>query len=195
MTDLAALARADLNACFDLFERTAERLEVLPAYAVGGAEEERLRAFRLGLPRPERSVRTSPWLARIARTTAAGKSWRRIRVLGWPLTEYQRYQLTGYQESAAAGDVIRIADRSAHPELAALDRDFWLFDADGPQPFAALMTYRRRGRVSRVGNHRGSGGRRALHGGAGAGRALCRARWIPTWHACGAPRRDRRTVP
>lgn len=141
MTDLAALARADLNACFDLFERTAERLELLPAYAVGGTEEERLRAFRLGLPRPERSVRTSPWLARIARTTAAGKSWRRIRVLGWPLTEYQRYQLTGYQESAAAGDVIRIADRSAHPELAALDRDFWLFDADRPQPFAALMTY------------------------------------------------------
>ena len=141
MTDRAALAGADLNACFDLFERTAERLEVLPAYAVGGAEEERLRAFRLGLPRPERSVRTSPWLARIARTTAAGKCWRRVRVLGWPLTEYQRYQLAGYQESAAAGDVIRIADRSAHPELAALDRDFWLFDAEGPQPFAALMSY------------------------------------------------------
>jgi hypothetical protein len=141
VTGLAALARADLNACFDLFERTADRLETLPAYAVGGSEEERLRAFRLGLPRPERSVRTSPWLARIARTTAAGKSWRRIRVLGWPLTEYQRYQLVGYQESAAAGDVIRIADRSAHPELAALDRDFWLFDADGPQPFAALMSY------------------------------------------------------
>lgn len=141
MTDVATLAGADLAACFDLFERTAERLEVLPAYAVGGAEEERLRAFRLGLARPERSVRTSPWLARIARTAAGGKSWRRIRVLGWPLTEYQRYQLAGYQESAAAGDVIRIADRSAHPELAALGRDFWLFDADGPQPFAALMSY------------------------------------------------------
>jgi hypothetical protein len=141
VTDLAALARADLNACFDLFGHTAERLETLPAYAVGGAEEERLNAFRRGLPRPERSVRTSPWLARIAQTTAEGKSWRRIRVLGWPLTEYQRYQLAGYQESAAAGDVIRIADRSAHPELAALDRDFWLFDADSPQPFAALMSY------------------------------------------------------
>ena len=46
MTDLAALARADLNACFDLFERSAFRLETLPAYAVGGAEEERLNAFR-----------------------------------------------------------------------------------------------------------------------------------------------------
>ena len=72
MTDIAAVARADLSACFDLFERTADRLETLPAYAVGGSEEERLRAFRLGLPRPERSVRTSPWLARVARTTATG---------------------------------------------------------------------------------------------------------------------------
>jgi hypothetical protein len=141
VTDLATLAQADLSACFDLFERSAFRLETLPAYAVGGAEEERLRAFRLGLPRPERSVQTSPWLARIARTAAAGKSWRRVRVLGRPLTEYQRYQLVGYQESAAAGDVISIVERSAHPELAALTRDFWLFDEDGPQPFAALMTY------------------------------------------------------
>ena len=141
MTDAALLARADLSACFDLFERSAFRLETLRVYAVGGTEEERLRAFRLGLPRPERSARTSPWLARIARTTAAGKSWHRVRVIGWPLTEYERYQMTGYQESAAAGDVIRIADRSAHPELTALNRDFWLFDAEGPQPFAALMSY------------------------------------------------------
>ena len=57
--DPALLARADLGACFDLFERSAFRLETLRAYAVG-AEDERLRAFRLGLPRPERSVRTSP---------------------------------------------------------------------------------------------------------------------------------------
>ena len=141
MTNLARIARADLAACFDLFERSAFRLETLPAYAVGGAEAERLRAFQLRLPRPERSVRTSPWLARIDQTTAAGKSWRRVRVVGWPLTEYERYQMLGYQESAAAGDVIRIADRVAHPELMVLDQDFWLFDAEAPHPFAALMSY------------------------------------------------------
>jgi Family of unknown function (DUF6879) len=141
MTSADQLTGADLSACFDLFERSAFRLEQLHAYAVGGAENERLQAFRLGLPRPERSVRTSPWLRRIAETTAAGKSWRRVRVVGWPLTEYERYQMIGYQESADAGDVIRIADRSAHHELAALNRDFWLFDTEGPQPFAALMSY------------------------------------------------------
>jgi hypothetical protein len=140
MTKAPRLAGADLAHCFDLFEHSAFRLETLPQYSVAG-EEERIRAFRLGLPRPERSVRTSPWLARIADTTAAGKSWRRIRVLGRPLTEYQRYQMTGYRESELAGDVIRIADMSANPELAGLTEDFWLFDAAGPEPFAAIMSY------------------------------------------------------
>ena len=140
MTDSVFITGADLAQCFDLFERSAFRLETLRRYSVAG-EDERLRAFRLGLPRPERSVRTSPWLARIAATTAAGKSWRRIRVLSRPLSEYERYQIIGYQESIEAGDVVRIADRSAHPELASLRRDFWLFDAEAPQPFAALMSY------------------------------------------------------
>ena len=35
----------------------------------------------------------------------------------------------------------RIANRSACPELAALTRDFWLFDVGTAKPFAALMSY------------------------------------------------------
>jgi hypothetical protein len=83
-------------------------------------------------------VRTSPWLARIHQTTAAGKSWHRVRVVGCPLTDYERYQMLCYPDSARAGEIIWIASR---PELAALNRDFWLFDAEGPRPFAALMAY------------------------------------------------------
>src|ERR1700730_17432617 len=78
---------ASLAACFDLFGATAFRLETLRAYDVP-AEAEILRAYRLGLPLPERSARTSPWLARIAQTTVGGKSWHRARMVGWPLTEY-----------------------------------------------------------------------------------------------------------
>jgi hypothetical protein len=51
------------------------------------AGDERLRAFRLDLPWPGRPVRADPWLRRVAGTTAAGKSWHRIRVLGRPLSE------------------------------------------------------------------------------------------------------------
>ena len=88
---------------------SAVRIETLPAYDVP-AEAEVLRAFARGLPLPERSARTSPWLARIARTTAAGKTWSRIRVIGRPLTPYERFQLGyGYPPSEEAGEVIRVA--------------------------------------------------------------------------------------
>jgi hypothetical protein len=140
MTGPAELAEAGLGRCFDLFKVSAFCLETLRAYAVP-AEGQCLQAFQAGLPRTERPVRAGPWLRRIADTTAAGKSWRRVRVLGRPLSEYDCSQLLGYRESAAAGEVIRIADRSAYPDLAALARDFWLFDAGTVRPFAALMNY------------------------------------------------------
>lgn len=130
----------DFESCFDDFRFSAFRLETLPRYAVE-SEAERIRAFREHRPLPERSVRTSPWLARIAATTAAGKFWQRVRLLGWPLTEYQRYQLPGYRESQEAGEIIRIAERQGSPALAALQADFWLFDAEVARPFTALMEY------------------------------------------------------
>lgn len=138
----APLATATLADCFEQFEFTTHRIETLPAYDVP-AETEALSAFReSGLRNlPERSVRTNPWLARIQRTTAAGKIWSRTRVVSWPLTEYQLFQFTyGYPPSLDAGEVIQVADRSEHPELPELD-DFWLFDAGRPHPFAALMNY------------------------------------------------------
>lgn len=138
----APLATASLADCFEQFDLTTHRIEALPAYDVP-AEAEALSAFREGGLRnlPERSVRTNPWLARIQRTTAAGKIWSRTRIAGWPLTEYQLFQFSyGYPPSINAGEVIQVADRSEHPELTGLD-DFWLFDAEGPQPFAALMDY------------------------------------------------------
>ena len=104
-------------------------------------EQDRLRAFRLGLPLPERPAPASRWLARVAAATAAGKSWHRVRVLDRPLSEDECSRLLGYRESAEAGEVIRIAERSACPALAPLARDFWLFDADAARPFAALMNY------------------------------------------------------
>ena len=138
----APLATATLADCFEQFEFTTHRIEALPAYDVP-AETEALSAFREGGLRnlPERSVRTNPWLARIQRTTATGKTWSRTRIAGWPLTEYQLFQFTyGYPPSLDAGEVIQVADQTAHPELAGLD-DFWLFDAGTPHPFAALMAY------------------------------------------------------
>jgi len=145
------LATATLEECFERFVRlpyaaSAHKMEALDAYSVT-AETEALGIFRERLAGrftrtlPERSVRTSPWLARIQETSLAGKAWSRTRVCGWPPTEYQRFQFAyGYPPSIEAGEVIRVADKTEHPELAELD-EFWLFDAEGPEPYAALLDY------------------------------------------------------
>jgi hypothetical protein len=86
------LTPEDFFAVFDTFHVSALRLETLPAFDVGdyGDEVLRLRAFREGLPLPEQSVLTDPWLAQVARTALAGKTWDRVRIVDRPLTEYQR---------------------------------------------------------------------------------------------------------
>lgn len=131
----------DFDAHFGRFTRTVFRLETLQDYTAPG-EAQRIEAFRRGLPRPERSVRTSPWLARIAVTTVTeGKRWQRVRVVEEPLTGYTRYQMAGYAESQAAGEEIRIVRRTTAPALATLRRDFWLFDAGTQEAFALLLDY------------------------------------------------------
>jgi len=57
-----------------------------------------------------------------------------------PLSEYLCYEIEGYVESAT-GEEISIADRAAHPDLATLGTDFWLFDAESVRAFAILMLY------------------------------------------------------
>jgi hypothetical protein len=126
--------------CFDEFRISAFRLETLRQYAIP-AEDERIAAWRARKPLPERSVRTSPWLRRIADTTAAGKHWSRVHVVDEPLSEYTRFEMVTYRESALAGEAIRIADRAADPALDGLDTDFWLFDAETSRPFAAILHY------------------------------------------------------
>jgi hypothetical protein len=124
---------------FESFEHTAFRLEALPTYDVGGADAERFQAFQEGRPLSVRSVRTSPWLARIAVTTAtAGKAWSRVRVVDSPLGPYQRYSLEAYRESQAAGEEILLARRAAADDWGP---DFWLFDGATPTARAAVMRY------------------------------------------------------
>lgn len=128
---------AEFDAVFDRFRTTAFRLETLSRYA--GDEGDEFAIFLAGKPLPERSTQTVPWLRRVADTTAAGARWKRVHVLNRPLTDYLRFEMIGYEANIAAGEEVRIADRGMHPELVALRRDFWLFDAETPNAFAMLM--------------------------------------------------------
>jgi hypothetical protein len=130
----------DFADCFNEFQVSAFRLETLRQYAVP-EEDNRLAAWREHRPLPDRSVRTSPWLRNIAETTAAGKHWHRVHVVDEPLSEYVRFEMVAYRESAQAGEEIRITNRTVDPALEGLQADFWLFDAETNHPFAALMDY------------------------------------------------------
>lgn len=139
----------DFDALFDSFDRTVVRFEARLSYSVGGAEQQRIDAFTAGAPRPERSVHTSPWLARIARQTVTeGKSWRRLRIADLPPNDYLRYQLVGYAESQAVGDEVRLLPREElhWPHI----DDFWLFDGGTPSAHAVFMRYTHDGKLDSI---------------------------------------------
>jgi hypothetical protein len=131
----------DFDDLFTRFLHTAYRLETLPFYDVGdiGQEAERFRAFREGAPIPERSVRTDPWMARIALSTLTeGKQWQRVRVVDDPLTEFERYELLSLAEAQAVGDRNFVVSREvAGPTLP----EAWIFDSGTPDAHAVVMEY------------------------------------------------------
>jgi len=134
-----------LDECFRQFRASAFRLETLPAYAVSG-EAERIHAWRDGRARPERSVRTSEYLREVAANVLAGRQRMRVRIVDHPLSEYCRYQMAGYIESAAAGEQTRIVVRNggseqSTPDLDSVAHDFWLFDTGTEDERAVLLEY------------------------------------------------------
>ncbi|MGH3692662.1 MAG: DUF6879 family protein [Pseudomonas sp.] len=152
----------EFDQLFGIFTSTAFHLETHPFYAVEEEDDGLLRAFREGLPRPERSVRTSPWLRRIAVTTAAGKHWSRVHVIEHPLSEYLQAQLLAYVESQAAGEEIRLADRGVYPELSELGPDSWLFDPGAFGAFGVLLHFDVEGRLLDIERVNSSAGVREL---------------------------------
>jgi hypothetical protein len=90
------------------------RIETLGAYrsASDGAEFDR---FRAGEAEPDRAAKAG-WLDRIRSDTADGRVWRRLRVVGHPMTDYVRYSCEwGYTDNGAAGEVIRVLDLADAP--------------------------------------------------------------------------------
>lgn len=132
---MTLLDTSQFQALFDAARQSVFRLEGRQTYAIA-ADDAELVAFRTGAPRPERSVRTSPWLARIAVSTASrGVSWSRVRVVVYPLTEYTRYELVTYVESQAAGEQILITETQIPCD------DFWLIDAGTERAVGVWMRY------------------------------------------------------
>ena len=110
----------DLSWWLQNFARSAFRLETLPEYDVP-QEAEMLSAFRRG--QPVRIRDDHPWLLTVRRHCGAARAMQRVRVVGDPLSDYERFELSLYPYSSAAGEDVRILEQRHR-----FDEDFWLFD-------------------------------------------------------------------
>lgn len=135
----AALAAAGLEftrmtpdqfgALFERFRRSAFRLEARDEYNVPD-EQEDLAAFLDGREVAPGTPENDPWLALVARATATGRTFTRVRIVGRPITSYTRFEFAGYPANVAAGEVIRVAERAwlHDADNTWANEDFWLFD-------------------------------------------------------------------
>lgn len=131
-----ALTGDEFDALFDEVRKSAFRYEGLPVYAVD-EEDEDLAAWRAGRAMAERSVRTDPWLTRIARQTVMdGVDWCRVRHVTSPPSWYVAFEVPGYIESQAVGERILLTERQVWD-----GPDFWLLDADTRRARAVIQTY------------------------------------------------------
>ncbi len=111
----------NLSDLFEVFEQSAFRLESLAAYKVD-EETDAFREFRdSGVIRPGFN---HEWATMVADAVAAGKTMKRLRLLSSPLSEYEQFEVAAYEAGLAAGEHIRVADRSEFQPV----KDFWLFD-------------------------------------------------------------------
>lgn len=122
------------------------RLETLQDYSFGEGDE-RFRLFReegrLGAPPPGKVA----WTAWVREQVTAGRRVHRVHVVDLPATDYVRYECRVYEENAAAGEDVRLADRRADPALDRLRTDFILLDGDTDHPLVLWQRHSPEGRL------------------------------------------------
>jgi len=115
----------DFAGIFDWFGESAFRLETLDHYAMA-YEEEAVQRFLAGEPGDTTYI--AGWLERVAAARDVGRRMQRVHVVTEPLSDYLRFEITGYRLNVEAGEDVRILPRHRTAGLELPDHDFWLFD-------------------------------------------------------------------
>jgi hypothetical protein len=119
----------EFRARFAAFSYSVFRLETLQSYGNSG-EDAAFVAFLTDEPAPYEPA-VEEWDAMTRRNAQAGRIQQRVHVVTEPLTDYMRFELTGYAQSVDAGEEVRIAhvaETEAWPsDLPRLD--YFLFDS------------------------------------------------------------------
>ncbi|MFI9488816.1 DUF6879 family protein [Promicromonospora sp. NPDC052451] len=109
---------------FETFEHTAYRLHVRDTYNAPIERESKEQFVKTGTADLEWF---QDWLASIRDATAAGRTFRRVRVVSLPLTDSARYGLWTASFNNEAGEDIRYLARDDAEGLPAFD--YWMFDS------------------------------------------------------------------
>lgn len=117
----------ELDRLYQGFTTYAWRLEARDVYGVPD-ENERLQAFLEGRELPQSDTKNA-WAQTTAAAAAAGRPFGRVRMVGRPVTDYTRWEFSVYPENIAAGEEVRVLDRTWLADNDPLwNTDFWLFD-------------------------------------------------------------------
>ncbi len=114
---------------FTTFKRAALHLEMRDVYAVKDEAERFARFLETGYrDHDAEAEERRPWMTMIQDATAAGKVFRRARIVSEPATGYIRYEWEGAGPNVGAGEEIKWLPRRLTSAIALPGNDFWLFD-------------------------------------------------------------------
>jgi len=116
-----------LDSLFTSFQREALHLEMRDAYGTA-VELPHLRKWLNG--EPDSLDWLQDWFDTVRAGTAAGKSFRRARIVSEPVSEYQRWVLRDTHLYVEAGEDIRWVPRRLVSTIPLPGNDFWLFDRE-----------------------------------------------------------------
>lgn len=112
------------EALFDSFEHTAYRLEVRERY---NSKLDQLELFvrdgRVGIDWLE------GWLDGVRTAASQGRTFKRVRVVDVPLSDYSRFSLWVAKYNNEAGEDIRYLARPDADKLGLPTFDYWMFDS------------------------------------------------------------------
>lgn len=117
----------DFNELFANYRSSAWRLEARDTYKIPG-DEDRIAEFMRTGRAPRKTRENNSWIRTIEAARSRGAYIGRVRLVGHPLTDYTRFEFSAYMDNVAAGEDIRLIDRTRlHPSWDAAP-DVWVFD-------------------------------------------------------------------
>jgi len=126
---LKLISSEERDKLFTTFNREALHLEMRDLYAVKDEAERFARFLEKGYrDHDTESEERRPWMTLIRDATAAGKMFRRARIISEPVTDYIRYEWAGTCLNVEAGEEIKWLPRRLASAIALPGNDFWLFD-------------------------------------------------------------------